>query len=86
LYLIDGPFGSKQKSRYDIINIAEQFKKDDQFIIVFDDCHREGEKQTVDELIKAIEKKGIKVYSGIYSGGKDQVLLATGNYRFYTSL
>ncbi len=86
VYIIDGPFGSKQNSRLDIISIAERFNANDQFIIIFDDCQREGEKQTVAELIKVIEKRGITVHKGLYSGDKDQIVIATNKFRFITSL
>jgi hypothetical protein len=57
-----------------------------EFIIIFDDCHREGEKQTVANLIKVIERKSIVVHTGLYSGDKDQVVIAKDKFRFITTI
>lgn len=86
LYIVDGPFGSNENSRLDIISIAERFTSTNDFIIMIDDHHRLGEKQTATKLISMLEKKGIEIYSGIYCGNKDQIVITTHKYRFLTSL
>lgn len=86
LYVVDGPFGSAHFSRYDICKIIEELEPCNEFIIIIDDYNREGEKQTVKEIIKTFEKKGIKIYTGIYTGTKSQIILATEKYRFSISM
>lgn len=86
LYIIDGPFGTKNFSRYDIVYMAEKFEPNDEFIIVMDDYNRPGEKETVLDLISVFKKKDIKIYTEIYKGSKDVFVLVTEKYKYITSL
>lgn len=86
LYIIDGPFGSDNYSRYDICKLVEKIKMNDEFIIIIDDYDRPGEKETVIDLKKYLEAKRIKFYEGVYSGNKSQIIIATEKYRFIRSL
>jgi hypothetical protein len=86
LYIVDGPFGSDRYSRYDICLLADNFKLNDEFIIIIDDFHRQGEKETAMELINKLNKKGIKTYMGLYSGNKAQIIIVTEKYKYATSL
>ena len=86
LYVIDGPFGSDHFSRYDVCLLVEKVKRNDEFIILIDDYHRIGEKETAHDLINQLMAKGIKLYTGVYQGNKSQIILATEKYRFATSL
>lgn len=86
LYCIDGPFGSEEFSRYDIVNIATKFNKDDEFIIIFDDYDRCGEKMTVVDLLDVLKSKNMLFYTGIYSGEKEVFVIGTQKYKYITSL
>ncbi|MDX6746067.1 hypothetical protein SHK09_04625 [Polaribacter sp. PL03] len=86
LYLVDGPFGSKYFSRYDIVNIANNFDENDEFIIIIDDYNRFGEKQTSEDLIDLFIRKNIKIYKRVYSGNKSLMIFVTEKYKFLTSL
>jgi len=86
LYIVDGPLGSPQYSRYDIVNIAEMLNKDDEFIIIFDDHNRKGEKQTFKELKNVFKKKDINIHIGFYSGVKEVAIIGTDKYRFVNTL
>ena len=86
LYLIDGPFGNRYYSRYNIVQIANDFNPQHDFIIVFDDVHRKGDLQSFEELKNRLQEKGFKIHSKIYSGNKDVGVLATDKYRFVSSL
>jgi hypothetical protein len=86
LYIVDGPFGSDHYSRYDICVLAENFKPNADFIIIIDDFNRQGEKETATSLIDILNKKGIKIYTGSYSGNKSQLLIATEIYKYAISL
>lgn len=85
LYIIDGPFGSKNFSRYDICLLCEKLQKGDEFIILIDDYNRIGERETANDLINQLEAKGIKLNNGIYKGNKSQILITTERYRFASS-
>lgn len=86
LYLVDGPLGSKNYSRYDIIGLAKNFKTDDEFMIIMDDVNRKGEKQTFNELKRVLTEQNIKIHIGFYCGSKDVAIIGTNKYRFITTL
>ena len=86
LYIVDGPFGSLNYSRYDIVFVAQKFEVNDEFIIMIDDYDRKGEKQTAKDLIELLKNKGIKVYSKSYDGKKSVLVIATEKYKYTTSL
>jgi hypothetical protein len=85
LYLIDGPHGLPNFSRYDICIIANTFKIDDQFIIIMDDCERNGEQETMMKLRDILNNKGIKFYTKVFKGSKSQMMLVTDKYKFATT-
>lgn len=86
LYIIDGPFGSSKFSRYDIVLLAKKFNVNDEFIIILDDYHREGEKDTMKALLSIFNNKNIEVSLGVYSGNKSVAILATQMYNYATTL
>lgn len=86
LYVIDGPIGSKHYSRYDIVNIAKEFNSEDEFIIVFDDYNRIGEKETIEELFKLLKKINVKYYTATYTGVKEVLIIATQEYKYIETL
>lgn len=86
LYLIDGPLGSANYSRYDIVLLAGQFKSEDQFIIVIDDYDRQGERETVMDLRRVLKKQNIVFFENVYTGNKSVMVIATEAYKFATSL
>ena len=86
LYIVDGPFGSKHYSRYDIVELAKDFTKNDEFIIIIDDCQRIGEKETAQELLKLFKEKDITIYWKEYSGNKSVGVLVTEKYKSIKSL
>lgn len=86
LYIVDGPFGNRYYSRYNIVDLAASFNKTHDFIIIFDDVHRKGDLQSFLELKNSLNQNGFKIYSKIYSGNKDLGVIATEQYRFVSSL
>ncbi|WP_026727805.1 hypothetical protein [Flavobacterium denitrificans] len=84
-YLIDGPHGSENFSRFDIFTILKDKSPLDEFIILFDDYERFGEKQTVDEVVKMLESKKIKLFTKSYTGVKSVFIVATEKYKYATS-
>lgn len=61
LYVVDGPFGSKRFSRYDIVNLVAEFPKEHEFIILMDDYQRIGEQETSEEIIGLLKEKGFLI-------------------------
>lgn len=80
LYIVDGPIGTKHYSRYDMYNIAKDFKKDDNFLFVIDDYQRNGERETVAEIKTFFGNKGIEFTETIYHGTKQVLLLGSKKY------
>lgn len=85
-YIVDGPFGSERYSRYNIVELAEKFTEDDEFIVMIDDCQRKGEKDTFNDLVKLFESKNIEIFTSSYGGVKTVNLIATRKYRFSKTL
>lgn len=86
LYIIDGPFGSPNYSRFDVFSLVEKLTKEDEFIIMMDDYDRQGEKETVKELLQHLKDKGFSVFTSTYSGVKSVTVLVTEKYKYVTSL
>lgn len=84
--LVDGPWGSERYSRYQIADIVENGLLADQFAIIIDDCHRQGERDTAAKVKELLKEKNVKFAEGMYSGVKDTLLICSENYKFLTSL
>jgi hypothetical protein len=85
-YVVDGPLGSDNYSRYQIFNLLNNANEDSQFVVLFDDYNRDGEQETIEDVKEMLTHKNIKFYTGIYHGVKSQIVIATEQYRFATSL
>ena len=85
LYIIDGPFGSDRYSRYDIITLIERFDYKKEFIIMMDDTHRQGERETKNDIIAILNLKKIPYYSNDYVGNKGLSIICSEKYKFSTS-
>lgn len=85
-YIVDGPFGSENYSRYDIVKSVERLNADDEFIVIIDDFQRKGEQQTFKDLENLFKSKSITIHTKMYSGNKDFMVLATNKYKYVTSL
>lgn len=86
LYIVDGPFGSKKFSRYDICVLAEKLMPGNEFVIIIDDYNRQGENDTAVDLINIFAGKNIRISQGVYAGNKSQLVIATEKYRFAASM
>lgn len=84
-YLVDGPNGSYHYSRYDIVKLANNFKAEDQFIIMIDDYDRQGERDTVMDLRMLFKQQNRTVYENVYEGNKSVLIIATEKYKLATS-
>ena len=88
LIIVDGPWGGDGKlSRRDILAwLPEILEKD--FLILFDDCGRVGEWQTVNEAAAILQKSGLEIATGVYDGGsyKKTVAICSQSWKWLTSL
>lgn len=86
LLLIDGPFGSDNYSRFNIIDLVKKRLLAKSFIIIIDDYHRQGEQQTFDTLQKTLKEENIEFRTGFYSGDKRQAIACSPDYSYITTL
>lgn len=86
LIIIDGPMGSSAYSRYQIVDVFEANMLEKEFIIIIDDYNRPGEKQTATILMQRMKVAGVEFYSGIYSGEKKVLVVASAANKYFTSL
>ena len=81
LYIIDGPIGTKNFSRFDMVRIVEKFKPEDEFILLVDDFERFGEKETIGAVRGVFRKKGILIYESVYYGLKNVLIISTEKFK-----
>jgi hypothetical protein len=86
LYVVDGPHGSPRFSRYDIVSIAKGMSLDHEFIIIFDDYQRQGEKDTFYKLQSVFKEKGITIYHETFFGFKEVKIITTEKYKHCCSI
>ncbi|TXD49112.1 hypothetical protein [Polaribacter sp. IC073] len=86
LYVVDGPHGSPRFSRYDIVSIAKEISLGHEFIIIFDDYQRQGEKDTFYELQSVFKQKGIIIHHETFFGFKDVKIITTEKYKYCCSI
>ncbi|HQW56643.1 MAG TPA: hypothetical protein PK076_10970 [Saprospiraceae bacterium] len=86
LILIDGPLGSPAYSRHQIVDIFEANLLEKEYVIIIDDYNRPGEKQTATILMERMKAAGLEFYSGVYSGEKETLVLASAANKYFISL
>lgn len=87
---IDAPFGSDRSSknlynRADLVEFLPYILEKD-FIIIYDDANRQGEKNTIGLIEKKLMEAGIKYSIGIYEGQKKIAVIVSESYKFLCSL
>ena len=85
LMVIDGPVGTPQYSRAGFLDLIPQHLADT-FVIVMDDCHRSGERQTVARLRCLLNARRIPYGEAEYVGTKSQRLFYSPQYAFLKSI
>ena len=63
IFVVDGPFGAANLSRRNILDIANDWTVDQEFVVIIDDVHRVGELQTYASLKVQLDAKGIRYKS-----------------------
>ena len=82
---IDGPFGSYEQSRTDIIKFLPNVLEKD-FCIIMDDYNRLPEKKTIQRIRDVLSECGINTCFGVYKGNCDVAVIASESNRFLCSL
>lgn len=85
LISIDGPWGSKDISRIDIIEHIPACLAED-FVILMDDYNRSGEQKSVSKLEEKLKSEKIEYYKAVYESECDMCLIVSAKYRFLTTL
>ena len=85
-YLVDGPFGSPEYSRIDILSLADRFPKAHEFVILFDDTNRKGEQNTFQLLVEKLKGNGFDIGQTHAQGTKRVSLIATPAFKWLTSI
>ena len=86
LILVDGPWGSRHDSRNQILDIIEQNMLADDFVIIFDDAQRKGERQTIRKVKKLLKSKNMTFCSDFYVGEQSVCIICSPARRFLTTL
>ena len=86
LYVVDGPIGSSRFSRYDILEAIKHVDKSKEFIVLFDDMNRYGEKDTYRAVLDFLSNKSIEVFQGRYQGVKEVKIIATQKFKFLNTI
>jgi len=86
LFLVDGPAGGGELSRFDLLEFLKVKKPTDEFIVIVDNYERKGERRMVELVLEDLHARNFEVFTGIYSGSNDQMVIATRKYRFATTL
>lgn len=63
IFVVDGPFGAPNLSRRNILDIANEWTADQEFVVIIDDVQRVGELQTYSSLKAQLDVKGIRYKS-----------------------
>lgn len=86
LYVVDGPFGNSKFSRFDIVDLFQNISQEDNFVIIYDDYHRNGEKETIVQLLEVLKKNNVAYKMNVYKGIKDVCLIVSDSNRFLATL
>ena len=86
LVILDGPFGSKNYSRIQILDLIPNSININNFCILIDDYQRLGEKQTAQEIFKLLDNSDISYKSKIFTSSKEHLLICSLNNTFLTSI
>lgn len=81
---IDGPYGSDNYARSQMINLINNLEKS--FVIIMDDYERKGEQETVELFEEKLKLAGIKYLKQVYSSDKSLCLICSKDLEYLTSL
>lgn len=84
--IVDGPYGyfSYYYSRPNILDLVDNLNDD--FCILVDDYDRNGEKNTVKQLLKLLKERKILFSLEVIKGEKDHILICSPSWNFITKV
>lgn len=82
VFIVDGPFGSKRLSRNNIFDFIEAKLIPEDFLIIIDDIHRVGERETEMMVMKELRKAGHHPIRRRYRGLKMCTVIASKSGSF----
>lgn len=87
LVVVDGPIGSgKEYSRMDVLDLVPE-NLAESFVILFDDCERKGEQNTIRLLEEKLRKNNIEFCSGYqYCGRTNAYICVSTDLKFLCSI
>jgi len=77
LIIVDGPIGSRRRSRWTALSALDKLLNDD-FVVVFDDAGRVGEQDTAKEFLTSRDEQ---LFVHFILGEKAQCLISTAKFR-----
>lgn len=77
--LVDGPRGSRRRSRWGCLELVETCLGQD-FLIIIDDAERRGELQTIGRALKLLDERGRRYGSRLVRSVNSQFLIAGGRF------
>ncbi len=80
LIIIDGPVGSQIQSRSNILDLIDCLNQD--FIIIFDDAGRPGEKDTIEKTLQLLTNRGVEYATFERISVKEQFVITSPSYAF----
>lgn len=83
--LVDGPYGSEHYSRSQILHIIPQCLKSS-FVIMIDDAERNGEQETIHELLNILHNSNIKVVQKTFSSTKSFYVICSPDLKFILTI
>jgi hypothetical protein len=80
LLLVDGPIGVDRFSRFGCIDLIAANRSPD-FVIVFDDSARPGERDTISHVRKVLDGSGVDYKLNELIGRAEQTIITAGRFR-----
>jgi predicted O-methyltransferase YrrM len=80
LVVVDGPHGTRRMSRGGCLDLLERHLADD-FVVVFDDAERAGERETIDRARSLLRARGRGLHETEVAALKRQVAFASDAFR-----
>lgn len=81
LVVVDGPQGTRHRSRWGALEVLDNHLADE-FIVIFDDAERRGELETVKRALELFAERKKEVFLNVQLASKAQAVIATAQYRF----
>ncbi|SRR6056297_364581 len=77
--LVDGPRGSRRRSRWTALEFLDQCL-DEEFVVIFDDAERRGEIQTIARALQMLDARGVRYGVQLTRSVNSQFLIATPGF------